>query len=245
MPGQHREEAESISRIVCGDATNVGAIPGGLVTLAALIPAYCPGVELTEIVKALTDSKVFDHVIIVDDGSEPEFAPLFVSLQALPRTTLLRHAANLGKGAALKTGINHALVEYPDLIGVVTADADGQHRPKDILLLAKTLQESPGMLIMGTRAFAGDVPLRSRIGNVLTRYIFRFLTGKQLSDTQTGLRGIPMALMRDLLSLRSNRYEFEMDMLILATQRHFSLLEVPIETIYIAKKQGLAFQSNL
>lgn len=68
----------------------------------------------------------------MDDGSGPEYGGIFSQASSLPNVHLLRHAVNLGKGAALKTGINFALVAFPSLTGVVTADADGQHHPDDI-----------------------------------------------------------------------------------------------------------------
>ena len=77
------------------------------------------------------------------------------------------------------------------------------------------------------------MPLRSRLGNNLTRFLFRHLVGLDITDTQTGLRGLPIGLARELLSIRAQRYEFELDMLILCKHRGVGVVEVPIETIYI------------
>src|SRR6185369_8570471 len=141
-------------------------------------------------------------------------------------------AVNLGKGAALKTGINHALCTFPGLTGIVTADADGQHHPEDIRRVAETQREHPDALVMGARTFDADVPLRSRFGNILTRRLMQTLIGTKLQDTQTGLRGIPVGLAERLLLVEARGYEFELEMLIAARQAGVPVVEVPIRTIY-------------
>lgn len=88
-----------------------------------LIPAYRPGAELVALVERVSGT-AFRDVIVVDDGSGPEYAGVFESCRA----TVLAHQKNLGKGAALKTGMAHAAATHPGC-GVVTADADGQHDP--------------------------------------------------------------------------------------------------------------------
>jgi glycosyltransferase involved in cell wall biosynthesis len=213
--------------------------------LVALIPAYRPDRALVDVVEALAESGTFAGVVIVDDGSGPEFRPVFAAVGRIDGVMVLRHAVNLGKGAALKTAINHALVTHPDLVGVVTADADGQHRPADVRRVGERLRQNPNTLVLGSRRFAGDVPLRSRFGNELTKFVFRALIGHRLGDTQTGLRGIPASLLPHLLSVRSSRYEFEMDMLIVAAHAQIAFLEEPIETIYLDGNRGSHFNPLL
>jgi len=168
----------------------------------------------------------------VDDGSGPDFRDLFARVAELPGVELLRHATNLGKGAALKTGLNYALCKYPDLIGIVTADADGQHHPDDIARVGESLAAHPDSLVLGCRTFRGEVPLRSRIGNVATSAIMHALMGRKISDTQTGLRGIPAAVAPRLLKLEANGYEFELEMLLSAHRWGTPIVEEPIRTIY-------------
>ena len=199
--------------------------------VAILIPAYRPGQPLLDVIGSLAGSDV-EAIIVVDDGSGPDFAPIFERARQFPKVRLLRHAVNLGKGAALKTGMNYALCELPECVGVVTADADGQHHPEDILALARTLAEKPAQLVLGARQFDGAVPLRSRLGNSITREVFRLLVGQGLKDTQTGLRGIPRAMMPELLRVDSRGYEFELDMLMMAKHHGWPIFEQTIRTIY-------------
>src|SRR5262245_32557775 len=173
-----------------------------------LIPSYQPTEILCGLIEQLRGTSAH-RIVIVDDGSGADYTHIYERAAQTAGTTVLRNAINLGKGAALKHGMNHILVHYPDCIGIVTADADGQHTVKDIVGVADTLTEAPDRAIFGAREFAGDVPLRSKVGNYFSRYAYRFLIGVKLSDTQTGLRGIPRRLMELCLEIRSNRYEFE------------------------------------
>ncbi|HEY2017070.1 MAG TPA: bifunctional glycosyltransferase family 2/GtrA family protein [Bryobacteraceae bacterium] len=199
--------------------------------LAVVIPAYRPSAGLVDLVCALSQG-ASPPIVIVDDGSGPEYRDIFIRAAAFPGVQILRHAVNLGKGAALKTAINHLLCTVPGLAGIVTADADGQHHPHDIQRVADALLAHPQSLILGSRHFDKEVPLRSRIGNIATRAIMHALLGQKLTDTQTGLRGIPASFLPQLLKHEATGYEFELEMLISAHKQSIPMLEVPIRTIY-------------
>ncbi len=199
--------------------------------IVAVIPAFRPSAALLPLVEALSTS-AFAAIVVIDDGSGPEYRDLFDALSVKPGVSVMRHAVNLGKGAALKTGFNHALCLHPDLLGVVTADADGQHRVEDVIAVAERLAAEPDALVLGVRDFHREVPLRSRVGNVLTRFAVRLLMGQSIADTQTGLRGIPNQLLHGLLRIQSRGYEFELDMLVTAKHHECRLIQQPIATIY-------------
>ena len=197
-----------------------------------LIPAYKPGPDFPGLVAELVRAGV-EHIYVVDDGSGVWFRARFDEAAAHPQVRVARHAINLGKGAALKTGINAILCDYPDIPVIVTADADGQHAPEDIIAVAGMACANPGALVLGSRVFAEDVPLRSKLGNNATKIVLRIVAGQKLSDTQTGLRAIPAHLLPDLLKTPSQGYEFELDMLLLSRNRRLRILEQPIRTIYL------------
>ncbi|HZU24613.1 MAG TPA: glycosyltransferase [Bryobacteraceae bacterium] len=210
-----------------------------------VIPAYKPGAHLLPLVERLLAAGAVS-IIVIDDGSGPEFALAFDAVAAASeRVRVLHHAVNLGKGAALKTGLNDALVRFPDCLGVVTADADGQHHPDDILLMAKRLAEDARSLVLGVRSFGDGAPLRSRLGNHVTRLLMRVVTGQKLGDTQTGLRGIPTSLIPHLLRMPSGGYEFELDMLLACKHQGFPILEQPIRTIYMEGNRSSHFRPVL
>jgi glycosyltransferase involved in cell wall biosynthesis len=200
--------------------------------MAVIIPAYNPTQTLVLLVDALLLYD-FAAVIVVDDGSATTSDPVFAAVAAHPRVTLLRHAINTGKGRALKTAFNHCLLHERQLLGVVTADADGQHSPHDITRVATALAETPAAMVLGVREFGQDVPLRSRFGNSLTRLVFRLLYGLNVRDTQTGLRALPLTALPSMLKVPGERYEYESSMLIDALRYHRPLREVVIKTIYL------------
>ncbi|HUE20083.1 MAG TPA: glycosyltransferase [Bryobacteraceae bacterium] len=212
-------------------AETASPIPAETVRLAVIVPAYRPQESLLQLIGALSE-KPIPAIVVVDDGSGPEYREIFRRAGQFPKVRLVRHAVNLGKGAALKTGINYALCAFPGLQGVVTADADGQHHPDDIEQVAGQLAEEPNRVILGTRTFTADVPLRSRVGNAITRTVLRAVVGENISDTQTGLRGIPTRLLPHLLRLEANGYDFELDMLIAVREQAIPIAEVSIRTIY-------------
>ncbi len=193
-----------------------------------VIPAFEPDKQLISLVDALKHDY---PLVIVDDGSGPDYKNIFAALRQ-DNVTVLQHSTNLGKGQALKTAFSHILLNEPECIGIVTADADGQHLPADIIHTQKTLALEPNHLILGSRHFTGHIPFRSKWGNRLTRGIFSVLIGKKLIDTQTGLRGLPRHLLPALLKIRSPGYEFELEMLIYAVQHHIPITELKIATVY-------------
>ena len=202
-----------------------------------IIPAYEPDERMVTLFEGLTAAHMGPYVV-VDDGSGTSYASIFEQVRSLVANdgTVLVHETNRGKGAALKTAFSHVLEHFPDAIGVVTADSDGQHVPDCIARVRQALEDDPDALVMGVRTFDGDdVPWKSRMGNHITSRVFGALTGLKVSDTQTGLRGISRALMKDCLDLPGDRFEFETQMLTCAHETTH-VVEVPIKTIYDSKE---------
>lgn len=203
-----------------------------------LIPAYQPDERLTALVKELLAQKL--EVVVVNDGSTGCEA-VFAALEELP-CAVLHHPHNCGKGRALKTGF-----EWMGTHGfeaAVTADADGQHTAQDILRVAQAMEQAPGRLVLGARDVE-QMPGRSRFGNSLTRKLFALLYSVRISDTQTGLRGVPLAgegRLEKLLAMEGERYEYEMNMLVFSAQTFDGIVEVPIETIYIGENESSHFR---
>jgi glycosyltransferase involved in cell wall biosynthesis len=209
-----------------------------------LIPAYEPDPLLLDLIESLIELGLKD-IIVVNDGSGPGFEEIFNKLKKNKYCNVCTHAVNLGKGRAIKTGLNFALTNYPELNGVVTADADGQHLPEDILKVYEALIENPENLILGCRSFDENIPLRSKLGNEITKKVFRLLTGIRVSDTQTGLRGIPVRYLRDCLKMDGEKYEYEINMLISCVKNRVTLKEVVIKTVYIDKNRSSHFNPVL
>ncbi len=201
-----------------------------------LIPAYRPDDRLIGLVRKL---RTLFPVTVVDDGSGKEYRGLFSKLVDYG-ATVLHHDQNQGKGAALKTGIQHLKEICAD--GIVTADADGQHTASDITRVVLALEAHPGTLIIGGRDFI-SMPMRSRFGNLVSRFFFRLCTGLKISDTQSGLRGLPESLFDKLLMLPGSRYEYEMNMLLALKEWNVPYMELSIETVYIEGNRSSHFHA--
>lgn len=198
--------------------------------VALIVPAYKPTKDMIPMLEQFIRETEFVPVV-VDDGSGEASQSIFK--QVPQGTILLRHNVNRGKGAALKTAMRHILDNLPECTLAVTADADGQHRFKDILNVVRRAEASPKALVLGSRAFDGKIPLRSRLGNAITRQVFAAASGTPVRDTQTGLRAFDRSAMEKFITIPGERYEYEINMLLHAAQNGIEILEETIETVYI------------
>jgi putative flippase GtrA len=196
-----------------------------------LIPAYEPDTALVRLVAALRATGEVRGIVVVDDGSGPGSGPVLDDVAHLG-AVVVGFPANRGKGAALRRGLAEAARRWPGE-DVVCADADGQHAVADVLRVGERVRDQGAALVLGARAFSGDVPLRSRVGNTATRWLFRAATGLRVQDTQTGLRGYPASMIGWLLDVRGDRYEYELNVLLAAAREGRAVVEVAVETIYL------------
>ena len=202
--------------------------------IPVIIPSLHPGDTLIPLIREL-QAIPMENIILVDDGSGPEYNSIFQEAKDLG-CHLLVHEVNKGKGRALKDAFSYCRETFPDLVGVVTADSDGQHTPKDIKRLADELCEHPEDMIFGVRKFDGDdIPWKSSFGNKLTCVLTAVIGGVKVSDTQTGLRAIPADFMEFLIGVKGERFEYEMNCLLESAGR-CRIREVEIETIYDSKE---------
>lgn len=205
-----------------------------------LIPAYQPDHRFPVFAEELRRRRL--TVLVVDDGSGDTYRETFSGVRALG-IPVVTHETNRGKGAAIRTGIREIMTRYPDAAGIVTADCDGQHSADDIETIIAQMEQNPGSLILGSRDLKHGVPFRSAIGNTLIRRIFRGVTGIPLSDTQSGLRGLPACLFPSLLRLPGDRYEYEMNLLLRLKELAVPYLETPIRTIYFGRNAGSHYRT--
>lgn len=208
--------------------------------ITVVIPSYQPDEKLFGVLEGLA-KKGFQNIVVVDDGSGETYAPIFERASCLLGVSVLVHPENLGKGAALKTAFAYCLKEWPEN-GVVTVDGDNQHHAEDVLACCRKMCEETDSVILGTRNFsAAEVPFRSRLGNILTKEIFRLVCGVKIADTQTGLRAVPAGYLPIMLEIEGSRYEYETNMLLELKKRGIPFAEVPIRTIYLDENSSSHF----
>lgn len=197
-----------------------------------LIPAYQPDEAVLGGLLAELARLDIAGIVLVNDGSGPLYDDVFDRLAQSHGIKLLIHEDNQGKGAALRTGFAYIKRMNPGASHVATVDADGQHLPADVARVLDLAARHPESLVMGARTFKRDVPWRSLLGNRITYYLFRGLVGRDVADTQTGLRAVPVRLLDRIIPLGAGRYAYELQMLLTLIQDGVEIKEVPIETVY-------------
>ncbi|HMK53632.1 MAG TPA: glycosyltransferase family 2 protein [Methanobacteriaceae archaeon] len=193
-----------------------------------LIPAYN---EEKTIKKVAEDAKNYSDVLVVNDGSEDHTS----SEAKTAGSTVINHAKNLGKGAAIKTGLEYAKFQGYD--SVVILDGDGQHDPHCIPLLLEGISQAD--LVIGSRFMSKapeNMPLQRRLSNKITTHIIKYTTGYHLTDSQCGFRAVTTQSIPLFLDISYNDYIFESEMICRASFNNLNLLEINITSTYGEEK---------
>jgi len=200
--------------------------------VVVVVPTYEPNETIMmDFISKL--QKEFKNIIIVNDGNRVEFDDLFKKFSA-KKIKVLKNNVNLGKGVALKHAYNVILNEYPKCKVVVSADCDGQHTVEDIKKIAEMSLNNPESLVVGVRDFNdSSVPKTLKICNKINKIIMQELIDLNITDTQTGLRAMSYELIKTFIKTSGDRYEYEANELIDCKEKEISIIEVPIETIFI------------
>lgn len=199
--------------------------------IVLLIPSLDPNEKLIRTVKGMI-SVGFSNILLVNDGSKKENIWPFEQLSILPEVTIIGYEDNHGKGYALKYGFKYIIEHFPDAVGVLTADGDGQHLPEDCKAVAEAMIKKD-QNIFGCRNFKDpSVPKRNKAGNTISIFAYNFLCGIKLSDTQTGLRAIPFRYLKDYIEVEGNRFEYETNVLLYMRTNNIPFSEVSINTVY-------------
>ena len=122
-------------------------------------------------------------------------------------------------------------------------DCDGQHRVEDALKIAALASKNLEKLIIGKRVRDKKVPLRSKLGNAITRFFYRLITHIDVYDTQSGLRAFSSKLIPFMLNVDGSRFEYEMNVLLACSKEKIKIKEIDIETIYIEGNKGTHFNA--
>jgi len=190
-----------------------------------VIPAYHEEKHIRDVVRR-TRQKL-DDVLVVDDGSTDETAKRARETGA----EVIVHEQNRGKGETIKTGLRHWLERNFDF--VIILDADGQHRPEEIdRFVAAALSGDQPKLILGNRM--QDLSSMPRLRQFVNHWMSQRISavcGQEIPDTQCGYRMLHRELIPELLG-GSARFDYETEMLIVASRKGFRIVSVPITTVY-------------
>ncbi len=207
-----------------------------------LIPAYQPDSKLLKLIEELKRN-TFYRIVVVDDGSDQHCKYIFDKIVEMG-FPVVHHEKNMGKGKALKTGFKYIKENYEKYSGIITVDCDGQHSVWDVKTIAIALAKNKSSFILGVRDFKNpDVPTKSKFGNFFSKGLFNAITGLDLRDTQTGLRGIPDEMIPNVENVQGEGFEYEMNVLFKIYQEGIEIIQVPIMTTYYDKNKNSHFKS--
>ncbi len=209
--------------------------------IAVVIPAYNESKHITRVLTRLQQCNSAHTItpIVVDDGSRDATSRL---ARAIKGVTVLRHRANLGKGAAAKTGCDVAHKIGAQVI--VLMDADGQHHPEDIDRLVEPLLANQADMVIGARSINDKMPLLMRCGNVILTSLSRVLFNIRIRDTQSGFRAFRREIY-PIVRWNAANYAMETEMLILGAKRDLACIEVAIDTVYHNSFKGTTVLDGL
>jgi len=200
---------------------------------AIVIPVYNHEATVADVVR---QSLALGYpVFVVDDGSTDG---TYERIRDIPSITILRHAQNSGKGAALLTGFAEA-AKIADW--AATLDADGQHRPEDVPRLFAAVPEGNRPIVVGRREGmqAEHVPWASRFGRRFSNLWVQASGGPAVSDTQSGMRLYPLPETLNL-PVRARRFQFEVEVLVKARWYGMLVKEAPIHVFYAPKNERIS-----
>jgi glycosyltransferase involved in cell wall biosynthesis len=209
---------------------------------AFLIPSYNPGPRLARVVLALQNeldrAQSSVPIIIVDDGSTDDSLATFDTSGLV----VIKHERNLGKGAALKSGLKWA--QTHGISQVVTLDADGQHPARGAMALLQS-EAPPSALVLAVRDMvSAGAPRANQWSNRFSNRVLSFFGGRRLLDTQCGLRRYPVEIAL-ALGAPDDGYAFESDLVLRAARRGVQIVHLPFEVFYPPESERLSYFDSL
>jgi glycosyltransferase involved in cell wall biosynthesis len=195
---------------------------------AFIIPVYNHAGTVAQVVK--NAQAMGFPVFVVDDGSTDN---TYEQIKEIAGIQILRHQQNQGKGAAILTGFA-AAAQVADW--AITIDADGQHYPEDALRLIAAIPEDKRAIVVGARegmtaALGAHIPWTSRFGRKFSNFWVWASGGAILSDSQSGMRLYPLPEAM-LLKTKSRRFQFEVEILVMARRKGLKIVETPVRVVY-------------
>lgn len=193
--------------------------------ISVIIPAYNEIHTIEEILKRVQAVGVADEILVVDDGSTDGTRGILKEYDSQGPVKVIFHAENQGKGAAVRTGIQHA---SGDLI--IIQDADLEYDPRDYQLLLQPLREGIADVVYGSR-FLG-APRRPAmfwhmVANKMLTFMTNILYNNILTDMETGYKVFRREIVQDM-KLRSKKFDFEPEFTAKVLKRDVRIFEVPI-----------------
>jgi glycosyltransferase involved in cell wall biosynthesis len=216
------------------------SLPDWPVRVYVLLPSYKAADSLKRLLCDLLVVVPATHVCVADDGSHDGTDTVCRTFNTL----YISNSVNKGKGAALEKGFVYLITEK-NASWIITADADGQHSPKDIPLFLDAIRNFPDAgIIIGRRMMTpGTMPLARIFSNTLTSLALSVLTGARIPDSQCGFRAYSARCLNET-PCRYHRFEMESEIIMRACANRFSVIFVPVQTLYFPTRSHISHTAD-
>lgn len=185
--------------------------------ITIVIPAYNEAEIIGQVVMALAGTARWREILVIDDGSSDDTGGIAQAAGA----RVVRHPYNKGNGASIKTAIRNATGAY-----ILIVDGDGQHRPADALRVSQPLGEYD--LVVGART-VGQASRTRGAGNALLNRLASSLSGRDIPDLTSGLRGARLAILREFIHLLPNGFSTPTTTTLAFLKAGYNVTFIPIE----------------
>jgi dolichol-phosphate mannosyltransferase len=205
-------------------------------------PAWNEGERIKRVVEAVPQDWV-ETTVVVDDGSSDSTSSYAEAAGAI----VLGDGKNHGVGAAIRRGIDYAIVNGYDIVVVVSGG--GKTPPEQIPRLLAPILAGEAELAQGSRYKEGGeflrMPLRRRLGTRGYTFLFSLFCGHRVTDASSGFRAIKLSLFEDkrinLWQQWLDRYELEPYLLFKSLRLRHKVVEIPVTIEYPPESDGIAY----
>lgn len=189
------------------------------------MPAYNEEATIREVIERVQATGLADEIVVVDDGSKDRTREILAEYDGDSVIRVILHAQNMGKGAALRTAIQHATGDV-----MVVQDADLEYHPSDYARLLEPILDDRADVVYGSR-FLGGMPKgilpQSAAANKLLTLMTNVLYSNRLTDMETCYKMFRREVVSGM-ELRANRFDFEPEFTAKVLKRRVRVVEIPI-----------------